>query len=131
MRSKSIIMVSVLTTAAVGMTVFMTALFVFPKNRDNARWLLEADKYKERVLSQANSQQGDLKHIEWDSWGMAGLDTSVFLVYDPADKLKQAKNNQPGKFDGIPCEVPSVRALERSWYLVTFYTNDYWNSCSQ
>jgi hypothetical protein len=38
-------------------------------------------------------------------------------------------NRQPGKFDGIPCEVRLVRRLESHWYDVLFYTDEYWGAC--
>jgi hypothetical protein len=70
---------------------------------------------------------GDLKHIEWDGWGWAGQDTTVYLVFDLADSLSNAARNQrSGKFDGIPCEVPVVKQLEKNWYLVQFYTDEWW-----
>jgi len=70
---------------------------------------------------------GELKHIEWDGWGWGGQDTTVYLVYDPADSLAAAaKGQKPGKFNGIPCEVLRVRRLESYWYTVQFYTNEFW-----
>jgi len=51
----------------------------------------------------------------------------VFLVFDPTDSLSAAaKSHSPGKFKGIPCEVPLVRRLESHWYTVRFYTDEYW-----
>ena len=53
--------------------------------------------------------------------------TIVYLVFDPADSLSPAaKGHQPGKFSGIPCEVPRVQRLESHWYAVTFYTEESW-----
>ena len=40
--------------------------------------------------------------------------------------LAASKSHKPGKFNGIPCEVPVVRLLERHWYSVQFYTNEFW-----
>lgn len=96
---------------------------------DEGRWLLKRGEYTKQVLAQPSSPRRELKHIEWGGWGWAGQDTNVYLVYDPTDKLAEAGKNKPGKFAGIPCDVPSVRALERDWYLVTFYTNTSWNNC--
>jgi hypothetical protein len=69
-----------------------------------------------------------LRHIEWDGWGWAGMDTTVFLVFDPADSLSTAaKSHQPGKYNGLPCEVSRVRRLRSHWYNVQFYTDEYWD----
>jgi len=98
--------------------------------RTDARWLIWSHVYKSEVLSQPASTTGDLKHIEWDGWGWAGMDTSTFLVFDPTDSLRQAaKGHRPGKFNGIPCEAPVVRRLESQWYSVQYYTDVGWNDC--
>ena len=96
--------------------------------RETARWLASSQDYKNEVLAQPTSAKGELKHIEWDTSGFAGVaNNTVYLVFDPADALSTAaKSRQPGKFNGIPCEVPLVRRLESQWYAVLFYTDEYW-----
>lgn len=60
-------------------------------------------------------------------WGWAAQDTTVYLVFDPADSLSTpAHNYRLGKFDGIPCEVPVVKQREKNWYLIQFYTDEWW-----
>jgi hypothetical protein len=113
-----------------------TSLFIYDINRpvrirSSARWLLWSPKYKQEVLAQPTSPNGDLQHVEWDGWGMFGQDTSVFLVFDPTDSLSTpAHRHQSGKFKGIPCGVPLVTRLEKQWYAVLFYTNEYWGACN-
>jgi hypothetical protein len=93
--------------------------------RDHVRWLLVSSSYKTKVLAQPPSEK--LKHVEWDGWGFAGADTTVFLVFDPADSLAGATEALPPvKAPGLPCEVVRVRRLGRQWYSVLFYTNTYW-----
>jgi hypothetical protein len=94
--------------------------------RDHVRWLFLSGGYKARVLAQAPNEQ--LKHVEWDNWGFAGVgDTTAFLVFDPADSLAGAsKALPPVKAGGLPCEVVRVRRLDRLWYAVLFYTDTYW-----
>jgi hypothetical protein len=99
--------------------------------RSTARWLVWSGEYKTRVLEQAPAANGELKHIEWDGWGMFAQDTSVYLVFDPADSLSAAaRSHQAGKFDGIPCKVFSVRRMEDHWYAVVDYTGQAWGQCS-
>jgi hypothetical protein len=84
------------------------------------------------VQAQPEPPSGQLKHIEWGSWGFAGQDTSVFLAFDPADALAPADGiERPGKLSGLPCAVFQVRRLESHWYTVQFFTNTYWyqNDC--
>jgi hypothetical protein len=98
--------------------------------RTATRWLLWSHEYKKEVLAQPASTNGDLKHIEWDGWGWAGMDTTVFLVFDPTDSLAAAaKNQESGKFSGIPCEASLVRRMESHWYTVTSMVAG-WGRCS-
>jgi hypothetical protein len=94
--------------------------------RQTTRWWLWSRDYKVKVLKQPPSPNGELSHVEWDSWGMFAQDTSVFLVFDPTNSLT---NHRFGKFKDIPCQVPDVRRLQNHWYAVQFYTDEYWDQC--
>lgn len=118
-------------TALSMLLVFWIVSFGMVRNhysiRNTARWSLWSRRYKEEVLAQPETVNGDLKHVEWDGWGFTGAETNVYLVFDPTDSLSvAAKNHQPGKFDGIPCKVPLVSRLESRWYAVQFYTDEGW-----
>ena len=117
-----------LLLGAAVITVLLALVWNYSAVHTAARWLLRSHDYKSRVLAQPTSTNGELKHIEWDSWGFPGAgDTVVYLVFDPTDSLSAAaKSHQPGKYSGIPCEVPHVGRLESHWYTVRFYTDEYW-----
>jgi hypothetical protein len=111
------------------MTYVLTAALLksnYSLARDHARWLLLSSSYKAKVLGQPPSQ--DLKHVEWDSWGFAGVgDTMVYLVSDPTDSLAGSTEALPPvKTRSLPCEVVRVRRLGRQWYTVLFYSGTYW-----
>lgn len=95
------------------------------------KWALWSSMYKSKVLAQPAPTNGYLRHIEWDGWGFAGAgNTVMYLVFDPADSLLAAANSKaPGKYSGIPCEVPEVSRIERQWYTVLFYTDEDWEHC--
>ena len=102
-------------------------LFGIPAAVNATRWLILSRRYKSKVFAQTALASAELRHIEWDGWGWAGQDTTVYLVFDPSDTLSvAAKSEQPGKFGGIPCEVYHVHRLESHWYTVQFYTNEFW-----
>jgi len=111
----------------VAFLVVSAAIWKNPRTiRASFRWLAWSHQYKAQVLAQP-APTGELKHIEWDGWGGFGQDTTVFLVFDPTDSLSAAaQRHQPGKFNGLPCKVARVTRLERNWYSVQFYTNEYW-----
>ena len=120
-----------LAMAAFFLTVSWLLFHIFDDVRTTGRWLISSKKYKAEVLAQPESAISELKHVEWDGWGFAGSgDTTVYLVFNPNDSLAiAAKNGSPGKFSGIPCEVPNVHRLENHWYTVLFYTDTDWNHC--
>ncbi|HYB90730.1 MAG TPA: hypothetical protein VEC38_06780 [Candidatus Binataceae bacterium] len=98
--------------------------------RNVVRWVVFSKYYKARVLAEAVPTEGELKHTEWDGWGWAGQDTTVYVVFDPSDSLSAAADKgQSGRFSGIPCEVSVVRRLERHWYAVELYTDELWSRC--
>lgn len=94
-------------------------------NTANWAW---SHRYQNEVIAQSfNAPRVELKHIEWDGWGWAGQDTTVYLVFDPTDSLSTAaRNHAQGKFTGIPCEVAGISQLDSHWYAVQFYTNEFW-----
>jgi hypothetical protein len=116
--------------AVLGVLISTLAIWNYPTAKTTARWLLWSRDYKSKVLSQPSSSSGDLKHIEWDGWGWAGMNTAVYLVFDPTDSLSPvAKNHQSGRFSGVPCEVFRVRRLENQWYTAQLYTGENWSNC--
>src|ERR1700720_952006 len=101
----------------VGIFIFSFAAMLVGWNfyafRTAAKWTLSSGSYKSKVLAETPPSHGEFKHIEWDGWGWAGQDTTVYLVFDPENTLSAAaKRHQPGKFSGIPCEVPVVNRVE-------------------
>jgi hypothetical protein len=96
--------------------------------RASLRWLLSSHRFKAEVLAQPAPPKGQLRHMEWEATGFAGVaNNTVYLVFDPTDSLSPAaRSHSRGKFSGIPCEVPRVRQLERQWYSVRFYTDKVW-----
>jgi hypothetical protein len=124
-----------LRTAAMVATFWLVSAFLFLHSSDVRapfKWLLFSRQYKQRVLARSDPPDGDFKHVEWDGWGWAGIDTTVYLVFDPADSLAAAaKSEDSGKFNGIPCEVPWVHRMASQWYTVMFYTDKNWDGCDE
>ncbi len=110
-------------------SVILRPMLGYPAPINYARWLIWSRYYKAEVLAQPMPANGELKHIDWDAWGWGGMDTSVYLVFDPTDSLSRANGDRPGKYAGIPCNVPLVRRLEDQWYTVQFYTDQVWPTC--
>jgi len=102
----------------------------FADIRDAVRWFAYGRVLKAEVLAETDLTDTSLRHVEWEGWGFAGNDTTVYLVFDPKDTLAAAaKDQSSGKFGELPCEVYRVRQRENEWYTVQFYTNTDWESC--
>ena len=88
---------------------------------ETARWLAGSKKYKDKVLAQPTST-GELRYIEWDEAGFAGVaNRTVCLVFDPSDAVLAAvKSRRRDTLKGITCEVGFVQRLESHWYSVVF-----------
>lgn len=96
--------------------------------RDHIRWLLSSRTFKAKVLAQSVPVNGELRHMEWEATGFAGVaNNAAYLVFDPADSLSAL--HAQGEFQGIPCKVSRVRRLENYWYSVWFYTDEVWDDC--
>ena len=122
---------SILLTLVAYVTVTGALFINYGELRPSLRWLLWSHRYKAELLAAPDLADGDLKLIEWDGWGWGGNDTVVYVVFDPTDSLSAAaKSHSPGKFRGIPCEVPRVRRFESRWYSVVFYTGADWGHCA-
>jgi hypothetical protein len=100
--------------------------------RERVRWAAFASQYKAHVVASHPQQRRQLPHAVWDAWGWTGMDTFVYLVFDPNDSLLPASRlKSPGKPPGIPCAVYSVHQMEPHWYSVHYYTSKEWDSCSE
>jgi hypothetical protein len=101
--------------------------------RPSLRWFLWSRQYKAEVLAQPDPANQEFKHLIWDTWGGGFVETGfniTYLVLDPNDSLADAAKSQvPGRFAGIPCEVPDIVRLEKQWYAVRFYADENWVNC--
>jgi hypothetical protein len=122
---------SILATLIIYWAISAALVMNYSTIRSSARWLIWSGDYKSKVLEQQAPLNGELKHIEWDDWGWGGENTTMYLAFDPTDSLSMAaQSHQPGKFNGIPCQVYRLRRLESHWYTVLFYTNEIWGRCN-
>lgn len=99
--------------------------------RPRVYWLLWSGQYKQTVLSSPLTGH-QLRHAEWngDGWGGAPVgDWTGYGVYDPSDSLPTRSTDEvSGKINGVPCDVVTVRRLERNWYSVVTDMNQFWDS---
>ena len=85
------------------------------------RFLLWAPAHYSQ-LAEASKKNGIV--TGWDGWGMAGQDTSSYLVVDTEDRLgAMARANKWTKEIGQSCGLWEVQRVWPRLYIVTTYTN--------
>jgi hypothetical protein len=120
--------VAVLVMLSVFVLVSAAVLKSADALRTSFRWLFWSHHYKSQMVAQSAPADGELRHIVWEATGFAGVANDTdYLVFDPSDSL--SKTRMPGRPNGLPCVVWRVRRLERSWYTVSFYTDEEWGFC--
>ena len=98
--------------------------------RVHGRWVWLAGTAKRRVLAQEAPPVGQLRHMDWDGWGMFAQDTEVYLVTDPANATMAITRSADGlKVKGVPCNFWRSYRLEPHWYALVFFTQTSWDSC--
>ena len=94
---------SVLSMLAIYGAISVGLVANYSAVRTAARWFVWSHDYKAQVLVQPASAKGDLKHIDWDGWGMFAQNTYVFLVFYPTDSLSVAAiTHQPANSMAYP-----------------------------
>ena len=128
MRKKKRRCLSLLSALAAVVGVSAALLMNGRALRDHVRWLVWSHAFKAQVMAQPLPGNGELRHMEWEATGFAGVaNNTAYLVFDPTDSL--SVQHPSGGFGGIPWRVPSVRRLEHQWYSVLFYTDEVWGDC--
>lgn len=130
-RRKSKVVVGVFTVLFAALILAVMIFLGFPPGlHTHVYWLFTSAHNKQEVLS-SSKIQNQLLHTEWngDGWGGAPVgDWMGYVVYDPSDSLPQIKTSEPQrKINGIPCDVVSVRRLEKGWYSVVTDMNQFWD----
>jgi hypothetical protein len=119
---------ALLSTLAVVVGVSAPVLMRGQVIRDHVRWLIWSRSLKAQVMAQPPPVSGELRHVEWEATGFAGVaNNTAYVVFDPTDSL--LVQHPSGEFAGVPCRVLSVRWLEHQWYSVRFYTDEEWGDC--
>jgi hypothetical protein len=131
MQRQSKIRLGIFTVLAAALILAAMAFLGIPPGfHTRAYWLFTSAQRKREVLLSPKIQN-QLRHAEWngDGWGGAPVgDWMGYVVYAPGDSLPQITTSEPPrKIDGIPCDVVSVRRLEKDWYSVVTDMNQFWD----
>ena len=60
--------------------------------------------------------------LDWESWGMAGIENDAYLVSNPSDNLTQDGGASEWlRHVGSSCEIVASKRMRRGIYIVTTY----------
>ena len=87
--------------------ISFTALKLQEPIRESLRWLLWSNRFKTELLLAPSPRRGELRHIEWQATGFAGVaNDTIYLVYDPTDALASAARvGSPGRTIAFPALI--------------------------
>ena len=83
-------------------------IWLYEPARTEIRWLVSSRDYKARVLAQPTPPSGELKHVDWDMSGFVGMETAMYLVYDPCRFARGARCRlaKRGSSRAFPAKCP-------------------------
>lgn len=60
--------------------------------------------------------------LDWESWGMAGMENDAYLVSNPSDNLTQDGGASEWlRHVGSSCEIVASKRMRRGIYIVATY----------
>jgi hypothetical protein len=92
--------------------------------RSAARWLVWSQDYKAHVLSQPSPLNNELKLIEWDGSGFAGVaNNTAYLAFDwPRHAFNSGQELSTGQFQRYPVRGPSGTSFWRAIGMLFSFT---------
>jgi len=106
-------------TLAAILILIPLAFYIVPRIKDEVRFILWSQRHSDVLRAFANR---DAIILDWESWGMAGMDNDSYLASNPADNLGEPNTaSQWLHHVGSTCEIAGTKRLARGLYIVTTY----------
>ena len=113
-RARSILISLVLMLTLIGGT-----FWAVPRVKDELRFLASFHTHNDAPGWLADK---DLIILDWESWGMAGMENDAYLVSNPSDNLTQDGGAAEWlRHVGSSCEIVASKRMHRGIYIVTTY----------
>jgi hypothetical protein len=113
-RARSIVISLLVIPALIGGT-----FTVLPRLKDELLFLVWSHTHGD-VLRGFTDR--DAIVLDWESWGMAGMENDSYLVSNPSDKLAEGgATSEWLRHVGSSCEIVASKRLARGIYIVTTY----------
>jgi hypothetical protein len=96
-------------------------LFGLPRLKDELRFLIWSYTHGD-VLKRFSDKDAII--LDWESWGIAGMENDSYLVSNPVDDLADGGTTSTSgwlRLVGSNCEIVASKRLAHGIYLVTTY----------
>ncbi len=108
---------------AISLVVMLTfiggTLWALPAAKDQLRFLAWSLKHSDALEEFADK---DSIMLEWESWGMAGMESDAYLVSNPRNNLTQDGGAAEWLHHvGSSCDIVASKRMRRGIYIITTY----------
>lgn len=111
-RARSIIISLVVMVTLIGGT-----FWALPRVKDDLRFLIWSRTHIDTLSAFADK---DAIILDWESWGMAGMENDAYLVSNPRDDLAQDGGASEWlRHVGSGCDIVASKRMRRGIYIVT------------
>jgi hypothetical protein len=99
------------------LTLIGGTFWAVPRIKDELRFLAWFHTHKDAL-----GWDKDSIILDWESWGMAGMENDAYLVSNPSDNLAQDGGASEWlRHVGSRCEIVASKRMRRGIYVVTTY----------
>ncbi|MGY3038153.1 hypothetical protein ACVIIV_007323 [Bradyrhizobium sp. USDA 4354] len=110
---------SIVVSLVVMLTLIGGTFWAVPPAKDELRFLTWSLTHSDALRGFADR---DSVMLDWESWGMAGIENDAYLVSNPSDNLTQdAGASEWLRHVGSSCEIVASKRMRRGIYIVTTY----------
>jgi hypothetical protein len=110
---------SIVISLVVMLTLIGGILWALPAAKDELRFLAWSLKHNDALERLADK---DSILLDWESWGMAGMENDAYLVSNPSDNLAQHDGAAEWlRHVGSSCDIAAAKRMRRGIYIVTTY----------
>lgn len=93
--------------------------WALPRVKDELRFLAWSHTRSDALRGFADK---DSIVLDWESWGMAGMENDAYLVSNPTDSLaEEGGASEWLRHVGSSCEIVASKRMRRGIYIVTTY----------
>jgi hypothetical protein len=106
-------------SVAVTLAVIGSTFWALPRVKDELRFAVWSSTHSDTI---GRFSDRDAVILQWESWGIAGMENDAYLVSNPSDNLAEAGSASEWiRHVGSDCEIVASKRFRRGVYLVTTY----------